>query len=365
MQNIEINLTDEQEQRLNEDIIATQELMIRNNSSYGMIEQLRGSSPFTKSNNYEGLYVSATEDMTTYYKEFTNTDSFLTIGASGEQVINAINSGAKTIDVYDSNRLCRHALFLRIGAIKALDYQEFIKFYQTFSPFLFVKIANHLPPEELMYWGTIYSMFGPTNIKSGEYIRDLLFTYKRLDQELVKKINPYLNPQNFDKLKSLIDSVTINYIDSDLYGLPNHIANQSYDVINLSNIYEYLNFNNNTTSLNAKKYHSFVMTELFPHLNPNGTILVSYLYAWSKKAHDDFKRMYKETNGKVVGTGALNMEDYFKYYLPGLTTQNLSYHYLFEAFKDEPIEKIPTRHVEFGQSTDISHDMAIILRKKG
>ena len=357
------NFTEEQEKRLNEDIRATQELMLRNNGSYGMLQQLAGSSPFIKDNRYEGLYVNATEDMKTYFKEFKTTDSFLTIGASGEQVVNAINSGAKVIDVYDSNRLCRHALFLRLGAIKALSYEEFLEYYKTFSPFLFVKIADCLPEEELAYWGTLYSMFGPNNLNGGKIINDLLFTYKRLDDELVKRINPYLNPENFYKLKDLIDKVTINYIDSDLYGLPKHIDGRSYDVINLSNIYEYLNYSNDTRFKHARKYRNFVINDLMPHLNQNGTMLVSYLYAWSNKAYEDFLRLYKETKGKIVTTGALNMEDYFKYYLPGLTSQNLSYHYLFEAFKEDGIEQIPTEHVQYGQSTDMSHDMAIILRK--
>ena len=87
----EIQLTKEQEQMLNEDIRATQELMLRNNGSYGMLQQLKGSSPFTKDTRYEGLYTFATEDMASYFKEFKVTDSFLTIGASGDQVINAIN----------------------------------------------------------------------------------------------------------------------------------------------------------------------------------------------------------------------------------------------------------------------------------
>ena len=361
MQNF--NLTDEQLKSLNEDIQATQELMLRNNGQYGIIQQLKGASPFTRDTKYEGLYTNATEDMATYYKEFKTTNSFLTIGASGEQVVNAINSGAKIIDVYDSNRLCKHALFLRLAAIKALSYEEFLEFYKTFSPFLFVKIADHLNDEELAYWGTLYSMFGKNNLNSGEIINKLLFTYKKLDDELIIKINPYLNPENYHKLKDLIDSVIINYIDSDLYGLPNHIQNKSYDVINLSNIYEYLNYNTDTSLKNAQKYRNFVINDIYPRLNQNGTILVSYLYAWSQKAHNDFQKLYKQTNGKVVSTGALNMKDYITYYLPGLTSQNLSYHYLFEAFEKDKIETIPTQHVQYGQSSDMSHDMAILMRK--
>lgn len=358
-----MSLTPVQQTRLNQDIQATQQLMLRNGTNHGLIHSLIGDSPFIEQNKYESLYTSATEDMATYYKEFTTTNSFLTIGASGEQVANAINAGAKTIDVYDSNRLCRHALFLRLAAIQALSLEEFIEYYNTFSPFLFVKIADYLSEEELMYWGTLYSMFGKDNLNGGHVLEKLLFTYKRLDEDLIRKINPYLNPDNFNKLKSLISSVIINYIDSDLYGLPSHITDKSYDVINLSNIYEYLNYSNDVKYKHARKYRNFVLNELMPHLNQNGTIMVSYLYAWNDALDKDFMKMYEESKGKVVGTGALNMMDYFQYYLPGLTTQNLAYHYLFEAFKDTDIIKLPTEHVQYGQSKDMSHDCALLLKK--
>ena len=258
----EFNFTQEQTDRLNEDIQATQELMLRNNSSYSLLSQLMGVSPFTRNNHYEGLYTFGTEDMATYYQQFTATDSFLTIGASGDQVVNAINTGAKVIDVYDSNRLCRHAVFLKLAAIQALSYEEFQEYYQTFSPFLFVKIAEYLSEEELAYWGTLYSMYGPNNLNGGKVLKSLLFVYKRLENDLIRKINPYLDPTNYEKVKSLIKSVTINYIDSDLYGLPSHIQGKNYDVINLSNIYEYLNYSGDTRFKHARKYRNFVMNSL-------------------------------------------------------------------------------------------------------
>lgn len=356
-------LTKEQEINLTKDIKETKELMLRNNNRNNLDYSMSGDSPFLKQNKYESLYTNATEDMATYYKEFKETKSFLTIGASGEQVANAINSGAKIIDVYDSNKLCKHALYLRLAAIQALTLDEFMEYYKTFSPFLFVKIADYLSEEELMYWGTLYSMFGTNNLQSGQIIKKLLFTYKRLDEELIKKINPYLNPDNFNKLKKLISTVTINYIDSELYGLPKHIQDKTYDVINLSNIYEYLNYNNDVKFKHAKKYHKFVIEELLPHLNKKGTMVVSYLYAWNDKLDKDFEEMYKQSKGKIVGTGALNMMDYFSYYLPGLTSQNLAYHYLFEAFKNDQIIKLPTEHVQFGQSKDMSHDCALLIKK--
>lgn len=351
-----------EEERIKQDLIETIKLMQRNNGIHGIVETLSGSSPFKNGTHYEGLYINATEDMASYYKQFHTTDSFLTIGASGEQVVNAIHAGAKKIDVYDSNRLCRHALYLRLAAIKALSYEEFLKFYKDFNYKTFTKVAECLSEEERAYWKGLYQSIYPTAF-AGEAIAKLLFTYKRLDDELIKRINPYLNHQNFQKLKTIIDAVEITYIDSDLYHLPSHIEGKSYDAINCSNIYEYLNYSSDVKYKHAKRYRNFIMNELYPHLNPNGTILVSYLYAWSDELKKDFDKILKESKGYVVPTGAINLEQYFLY-LQGLTSQNLAYSYLFDAFQEDPVEKIATNHVEYGQSKDMSHDLALILRKR-
>lgn len=350
------------EKRLNEDIYATKQLMIRNAGKHSLLSQLTGASPFTKNSNYESLYVNATEDIPTYSKQFANAKSILTIGASGEQAINAIDMGIKNIDVFDSNRLCRHALSLRIAAIQALTLEEYLNFYKTFDCFLFIKIANYLEHEELMYWGTLYSMFGKDNTKSGDIINDLLFTYRRLDEELIRKINPYLTKDKFAKLKGKISEVTINFIDSDLYNLPKHIEGKQYDAISLSNIYEYLNYDSSVSYENAVKYRSFIFEKMYQHLNESGAMVVSYFYAWSHFLNEDFKKMYRENNCQVTAPGALSIYEY-QDYLRGLTTQNLAYSYLMEACANDPIIYVPTNHIQYGQSKDMSHDLALILKK--
>ena len=353
-------LTEEQIKKIGKALTKT--MILINNNQFSFLEELTGTSAFSSNLQYDSLYPSATEDMASYYREFKKTGSFLTVGASGEHVINAINSGATKIDVYDSNLLCEYALSLRLAAIKALSYEEYLTYYQTFDSDLFIKLADYLDNEAHAYWTTLYynlSLHGnPSNILS-----HLLFVYKRLDKNLVKKINPYLDPKNFQNLKKKIASANITFIPSDLYSLPKHITNQTYDVINCSNIYEYLNFYPNVTLEKAKQYRNFIINELYPHLNNSGTILVSYLYAWSDKLKKDFDKMYKETNGHIVKTGAISLAEY-PYYLNGLTSQNLAYSYLFDAFANDPLEKIPTNHVQFGQSKDMSHDLALILRKK-
>jgi len=325
-----------------------------------MYLQLTGATTFKSDIRYDCLYANATEDMSTYYKEFDYPKTFLSVGASGEQVVNAICAGAKVIDVYDSNRLCRHALSLRIAALQGLDKADLIEYFSTFSPLLFAKFAPLLPEDSLFYWYGIYSSFSLSQV--GNIISIFLFSYKKLDIDLLESINPYLQGENYKKTQELSKDVTINYLDTDLYHLPQYIKEKTYDAMTFSNIYEYINFNDAVTREKAKQYRDFVINEMYPHLNEGGAIMVSYLYAWNEKVKEDFDKMHKEHPERLIGTGAI-LSSQINDYMAGHTTQNLSYSYLIDALCHDEIKMVPTQHVVFGQSKDMEHDMALILKK--
>lgn len=349
-------------ERLRRDLNETKVLMLRNAQFEAIdpfLQNLLGLNTFNADNEYDSLYSSATEDMRTYYKAFNKPKSFLSIGASGEQVANAINSGATIIDVYDSNRLCRYAVSLRLAAIKALTKEELFHFYDTFDEKLFAKLADELDELTLNYWGNLYLMFREN---APSIIRETLFTYKRLDKSLILTMNPYLDDYNYSQMKDKINSSQVTFYDSDLYSLPSVLTNQTYDAMTLSNIYEYLNYGRNISRQKAVQYRNFVINSLLPRLNPNGTIMVSYLYSFNEKLKKDFDQMYQKEPDKIVPSGAMTLEQY-PYYMQGLTTQNLSYSLLLDAFKDDNLSLIPTSHIEFGQSKDMSHDLALCLKR--
>lgn len=350
-------LSVEEKEKIKYDLEKTLELIERNDPLYNMMTRLIGDSPFNHPKNYESLYTNATEDMRTYYKEFCTPTSFLSIGASGEQVINATSIGAKEIDVYDSNHLCIHGTNLRLAAVCALDKEELYRFYETFEPELFIRVLEQLDEAELNYWGNLYRLVGP------EILRTRLFTYKRLDRSLVELINPYLDDSLYPTLKEKLAQVKINYLDCDLYSLPQHIQGKKYDAMTFSNIYEYLNYNGDIRKSKALDYRNFVMEAMYPHLNVGGAIMVSYMYAFNDSLKKDFDSMYSKNPQNLVGTGALTLEQ-ANYYYAGLTTQNLAYSLLLDAMANDPIIHLETQHVQFGQSKDMSHDMALLLKNK-
>ncbi len=355
MTNKEINM-------LKQDLIETKKLMFYNANREAIdpfAQSIFASNTFNENRTYDSLYTFATEDMRSYYKSFKHPQSFLSIGASGDQVANAINSGATIIDVYDSNNLCRYSVALKLAAIKALTKKELIVFYDTFDPYLFSKVATQLDELSFNYWGNIYMMF---NEKASLVIKNALFTYKRLDKSLIYLANPYLDDKIYQSMPKKINKAKINFISSDLYNLPKKLGTKKYDAMTFSNIYEYLNYGQSVSLAKAQKYHDFIIKEMLPHLNDDGCMMISYLYAFNLAIKNDFDAMYKAHPDKLVPSGAMTLDQY-PYYIAGLTTQNYSYSKLLDTFEDDPITLVPTSHIEFGQSKDMSHDLALCLKK--
>lgn len=347
-------LTYNEKEALKREINQTIAIMEQDGMKDYLFQQITHTSGFD--NKCSPLYLFGTEDMRTYYKEYGSPENFLTIGASGDQLLNAILLGAKKIDVFDSNPLSKRGCALKVGAFKKLSKKDFLKFYRGFSVGIFDRFSGSLNEKDYAYWNSLYEL------KSANDIANHLFTYKRLQSEIIKRMNPYLDDANYEKLKSLIENVEINYIDADLYSLPEHLDGKTYDGINLSNIYEYIVFGTKTNETEVRAFHEFIMKEIYPHLNKGGKAMIAYLYAFNDEVKKFVDELYLEHPDKFLPSGAIRMED-LPYYQKGLTSQNRSYSLLLDKFGHEPIDKIPTEHVEYGQSIDMSHDMAIMLKK--
>ena len=303
--------------------------------------------------NYVVMYNFATEDISSYIEQFNSLDSYLSVCASSDQILNGVLYGATKIDTFDKNYFTKHSLFLKLASLKSLSNEELIKLYTEYDLRLQERVLQEVEPYIQLFWEKILSKYGANALS-------LAFGTTKVSVDQIREINPYLKPENYEKLKELVDKVDINFIESDLYELPKYIDGKRYDAINLSNIYEYLNFGKDATLEGAKRFRDFIMNDLYPHLNLNGNILVSYLYAFSEELKKDFDWMYKEYNGQIPESEGSEIWDLKQ---QGLTMQNLAYSYLFDVFKDIDTLKIPTSHVEYGYSKDMSHDLAFMLKK--
>lgn len=307
-------------------------------------------------NSFDGLYNFATEDMRSYYPEFGKLKIFLTVGGSGDQLLNAVKLGAEKIDVFDVNRLSKRQCSQKIGAVRELRPDSLYDYFTLFKEDLYIKFKGILTEEDRIFWDTLYDFKGNREIFN-------LYPYKQLSKEMIFQINPYLDEDGYEDFQQKLADVEINYIDTDFYSLENSLMNNTYDGMNFSNIYEYLNFGRDVSYENALKYYEFIMKKMYPRLNENGTIMVTYMYAFSDKVRE-FLKIAKD-KGKLTEmaySGVIPIEQ-LDLYISGLTSQNYSYTLLLDLFERENISKVATSHVEFGQSFDKSHDMALCLKK--
>ncbi len=319
-------------------------------------ERLPGDSCFTEKDIYDVLYNFATEDMRGYYKEFGKIKRFLTVGASGDQILNAIKAGAEKIDVFDLNRLAKRQCAQKVAAAQVLDYEELYKYFISFKEEMFKCFNGKLALEDNVFWESLYDFKGEEEIHN-------LYPYRRFDKEMIYQINPYLDKEGYEEFQQRIADVEINYYDVDLYSLNRCLADNTYDAMTFSNIYEYLNYGRFVGKENALRYYKFIMEEMYPRLVEDGTIMVTYMYAFSDKVKEYIDEV--KNNGeleKMVLSGNISL-DQLDLYLRGLTSQNYSYSLLLDLFEKENIKKVATSHIVYGQSFDTSHDMALCLKK--
>lgn len=311
---------------------------------------------FEKDNIYERLYSLATEDIRGYSAELGSPKTYLTIGASGDQILNAVKLGAERIDAFDLNRLSKRQCAQKVSAAQVLSRDDLFRYFSSFDENLFESFNGKLLEEDRIFWDTLYDFKGESEISK-------LYPYDKLSREKVFAFNSYLDEDGYKEFQDRLKNVEINYIDADFYSLNKHLKDNTYDAMNFSNIYEYLNYGRKVSEEKALEYYNYIMQEMYPRLNSDGTIMVSYMYAFSDKVRDFVKKMI--SNGMLdefVYSGDISFNQ-LDVYLQGMTSQNYAYTLLLDLFENENIKKVATLPVGFGQSFDASQDMALCLKK--
>lgn len=349
-------LSYQEKQQLKKEVAATWELITNPQTREELLELLSYRKLEDSYQNYGPLYNHGTEDMRTYYEHFNSVEDILTIGASGDQILNAVNMGAKRIDVFDKNILSKRGVSLKIAASKTVSKEDLLEYFHSLDEELYQFIRTELGEADKAYWDSVYEIADSKDISRN------LFPYRNLNRFLIEKINPYLDDENYELLKEKLQDVEINFIDSKLESIYQHINGRKYDAINFSNVPEYLNMGESSRADDARAFHDYVMSYIYPHLKDGGKIMLAYMYAFSESVRKFIMESYKQDPDGIIKSGAVRLSNIEKY-LMGLTDQNVGYGLLLEEFKNDPIERIVTEHIVYGQSQDMEHDMAIMLRK--
>jgi hypothetical protein len=209
---------------------------------------------------YSMIYRTTNEyiNNTHYINNIKNKKRILSVTASGDQIINSILYGTKDITGVDISIFPKYYFILKLVALKNLSKQDYLDFIvgdidkSPLSLELYSKIRHYLKKEISYFWDNILYSFDGEKIE-----RSPLFGNYIIQQKTMINHNPYLNEGNFEKIKTMIDDVSIQLIDYDLFNI-NNLEIGKFDLINLSSLINYICPNGTTEEIKVKKYQEFV-----------------------------------------------------------------------------------------------------------
>lgn len=217
----------------------------------------------------------------------------LTVGSSGNQVLNSFFNGARDITLFDINPYAKFYVYLKIASIVTLSYDEFINFFfkHTESPFrynkdmfsrnTFNKIKSTLrlfDYESFLFFDELFSLY------DGELIRRRLFD----DEDrclVIKGFNSYLSDEDsYNKLKNIIKKIYFRYVEGNIF---TDKIDGKFDNIFLSNLSGLVKLDEFRVLLERLDNNN---------LNDKGSILFGHLWNTkfnSDKYKDDWREIYR------------------------------------------------------------------------
>lgn len=245
--------------------------------------------------DYSTIYSFTTENISGYIDYFDfNNKSLLTVGSSGDQVLNAFYNGARDITLFDINEYAKYYTNLKIAAILSLSYKEFKVFFfkhgltpfkknqHMFSKALFEKLKDNLrilDYESYLFFDELISLYEPSKI------RDRLFDDDEDRNIVIKGFNNYLkDEESYNRLKSQIRKIVFKYIHGDIF---EDSIDGKFDNIFLSNL---------CTITSLERFKTLLQKIDRDNLKSGGSLLLGYLWdaSFDKEEYkDDWKDIYK------------------------------------------------------------------------
>lgn len=204
----------------------------------GNYSNLNGKNTF---HSESFIYKKTNEKLNEFIDLLLNKDKVLSVIGSGDQILNTLLTKPSKIDAFDISVFPKFFLKLKIASIKSLSRGEYIKFFfSTTETFLdeyyddlyFDKIRKKLDIEAEDFWTYLFQYNDWYDIYNST-----LFSSESVFEEQAIIQNKYLDNDEYYKLRDILQSVQINYIESNLLDLK---INDTYDLIYLSNILEYV-----------------------------------------------------------------------------------------------------------------------------
>lgn len=240
----------------------------------------------------------------------------LTVTASGDQLINLALMGAKRVDNFDTNRNAYYISALKVAALKTLSYEEFINFFTDsddrklisngflgqsqklvnpnpnyFAYETYLKVRSSLPNDAMTYWDKLYAYFKEKNTS----MTDTYLLYGG-DKKAAITNNAYLRDyQSYQAAQAIFRrGFEHNYMHMDILQI--HKIPHTYDLVLLSNIYEYLT-DEYYNVISSDEFGRYITEELKAILNKGATVEVAYQYNYRQKnfvAKQGLKKLFSK-----------------------------------------------------------------------
>ena len=237
------------------------------------------------------IYKFTNENITEYFHHLENKEKILSVIGSGNQILNSILAGTNNIDCFDISYFPEYYLFLQIASIISLDEEDYFHYYLSedrdvmFSDYFYDKIRDNLKGKYKEFWDYLYMLDDGYDIYNS-----LLFRQDFYSKNQAIKYNPFLQENNYNKLKNILttSNIEINPVVTDVITTK---FSDKYNLIYLSNILNYY--------FNIKDIVEFMRNKYL--LADEGEIL-GYLYSVSDDIVNKFNESLKN-DGYVETVG--------------------------------------------------------------
>ena len=253
---------------------------------------------------YDKIYSWTNEVLPSYfnYRRF-QTRRACCPTSSGDHLAHASLAGANYIDAFDNNPLTKYYASLKIAILRTYDYSHMCQF--LFKPFVnkninLNDISWNLTEKQLYFWREVFKHQSYDNYNL--YHQDNQGYYTPMEQNCIF----FFDEGSFKRTQKSLESTKIVYHDINITS-PNETKELTgYDVIFLSNIHEYTEYNSldilykNCSELllpNGTLYQYHCMTEPTDNHNKKNKYL----------EHEDTIITIKDVMGKAGSNCGVNV----------------------------------------------------------
>lgn len=221
-----------------------------------------------------------------YIEKMRARKKVLAVTGSGDQIINSVLQGGEEIIGLDICRFPKYFVTLKLAAIKALNKEEYIeyiigdvdRYIYPLSKKYYDRVRQELSDDAREFWDHVFENRDEREVYNSHLFRPFQVSPKRFIRN-----NPYLQGDNYNKVKQRLSDVSICLGDGDFFNTDLSEFDK-VDLVLLSNIFNYISVPAKSVTERVKMYKDFL--KKLP-LKING-IALTYNFVYDGTVEDLF-----------------------------------------------------------------------------